>query len=295
MQLWSFVRETVLEWWRDDALRHGAALAYYSVFSLAPILVISVALAGLVFGEEAARGHIVQEISGLVGHDGAAAIQTLIEKASWQKDAGVTATLIGFGTLLLGASAAFGQLQFALNRIWDVDEPAAQSWKRLVRHRFLSFSMVVVIGFLLLTSLVITAALSALDEMVGSQGGVLQPMLSGLNTALSFGLITCLFAAMFKVLPDTRVAWRDVWVGAAVTALLFVVGKALIGFYLGNTSVASAYGAASSVVVLLVWIYYSAQIVFLGAEFTHVMACRRSRAREPAPAASRKTEAVAPL
>jgi membrane protein len=154
-----------------------------------------------------------------------------------------------------------------------------------------SFSMVLVIGFLLLTSLVVTAALNALDEMVGNRADYLQPLLSALNTALSLGVITCLFAAIFKVLPDTRIAWRDVWFGAAVTALLFVVGKSLIGFYLGNTSIASAYGAASSVVVLLVWVYYSAQILFLGAEFTHVVARRRRSADE---AATRPTEHVDP-
>ncbi|HEU4429416.1 MAG TPA: YihY/virulence factor BrkB family protein [Myxococcota bacterium] len=288
------VRETVVEWWRVDALRHGAALAYYSVFSLAPILVISVALAGLVFGEEAARGHIVGEIGGLVGEDGAEAIQTLIEKASLQEDTGLAASLIGVATLLFGATAAFGQLQYALNRIWDVRENARSGWKGLVRARFVSFSMVLVIGFLLLTSLVVTAALAALDQLVGTRIEYLQPILNALNTVVSLGVITCLFAAIFKVLPDTRIAWRDVWLGAAVTALLFVVGKTVIGLYIGNTSVASTYGAASSVVVLLLWIYYSAQIVFLGAEFTHVVARRRGAADSPRGEIAQARETISP-
>jgi len=287
------LRETIVEWWNDDAMRHGAALAYYSVFSLAPILVISVALAGLVFGEEAARGHIVREIGGLVGHDGAEAIQSLIEKASLQEDTGLAASLIGVATLLFGATAAFGQLQYALNRIWDVREDARGGWKGHVRARFVSFSMVLVIGFLLLTSLVVTAALAALDQLVGTRAEYLQPILNALNTIVSLGVITCLFAAIFKVLPDKRIAWRDVWLGAAVTALLFVVGKTLIGLYLGNTGVASTYGAASSVVVLLVWIYYSAQIVFLGAEFTHVVARRRGAVDAPS-AARAQREAISP-
>jgi len=290
MRWLGLLRETIVEWWRDDVLRHGAALAYYSVFSLAPILVISVAVAGLVFGEEAARGHIVRELGGLVGRDGAAAIQTLIEKASLQHDAGFVATLIGVATLLFGASAAFGQLQYALNRIWDVGAPAGASWKGVLRTRFVSFSMVLVVGFLLLTSLVVTAALAALDQLIGERVAYLQPVLGALNAALSFAVITCLFAAIFKVLPDTYVAWRDVWLGAAVTALLFVVGKTGIGFYLGNTSVASTYGAASSVIVLLVWIYYSAQILFLGAEFTHVFA----RQRREAPALAQARETISP-
>lgn len=294
MKLLQLVRETVLEWWRDDALRHGAALAYYSVFSLAPILVISVAVAGLVFGEDAARGHIVREIGGLVGADGAKAIQTLIEKASLQQDTGIVASLLGLATLLFGASAAFGQLQYALNRIWDVEEGTRSGWKGLVRARFVSFSMVLVIGFLLLTSLVVSAGLAALDEVVGSRASYLQPILGALNTVVSLGVITCLFAAIFKVLPDTRIAWRDVWLGAAVTALLFVVGKTAIGLYLGNTSVASTYGAASSVVVLLVWIYYSAQIVFLGAEFTHVVARNRNAAASARDRIAQPRETISP-
>lgn len=279
MQGWvSLARQAVVEWWSGDSLRHGAALAYYSVFSLAPVLVISIAVAGLVFGEEAARGHVVRELAGLVGEDGGSAIQTLIEKASLHRDAGFATAISGVVTLLLGASAAFGQLQYALNRIWNVQTPARRTWRELLRTRLLSFAMVLVIGFLLLTSLVLSAALSALDEAMNSRLAALQPALAILNAVLSLAVVTVLFAAIFKVLPDASIPWRHVWLGAAVTALLFVIGKALIGLYLGNTAVASAYGAASSLVVLLLWIYYSAQIVFLGAVFTRIVFLRRGAA-----------------
>jgi membrane protein len=280
---YTLLRETLSEWWRDDALRLGAALSYYTVFSLAPILIVSVAVAGLVFGREAASGQLVAEMQGLLGPEGAQVISTLIERAALKGDAGWIATAIGIATIVIGASGAFGQLQYALNEIWNVEAPPAKGFLGAVQDRFLSFSMVLVIGFLLLVALVVSAALSALDQVAGTYGAILQPIFAVVNFAASFALVTFLFAAIFKVLPNADIRWSDVWVGAAVTAGLFVVGKELIGLYLGNTSVASVYGAASSLVVLLVWVYYSAQILFLGAEFTQVFSRRRTGAeRVPA-------------
>jgi membrane protein len=279
----SLLRQTLLEWWRDDALRLGAALSYYTLFSLAPILVVTVAVAGLVFGQEAASGRIVAEMKGLLGPDGAQAIQTMIERAAWQPGDSWLAAALGLGTIVIGASGAFGQLQYALNEIWNVEAPKGQGVGKLLRARLLSFSMVLVLGFLLLVALVFSAAVSALDELAGDLGEALQPILAAVELVGSFGLVTVLFAALFKLLPDAEIRWSDVWIGAAFTSLLFVIGKAGIGLYLGNSSVASVYGAASSLAVILIWVYYSSQILFLGAEFTQVFARRREEAPRAKP------------
>ena len=273
------LRQTFAEWWQDDALHLGAALSYYTIFSLAPILVISVALAGFFFGPEAASGRIVAEMKSLMGAQGASVIEEMIRRAALRPGASWWATLIGVGTIVVGATGAFGELQYALNKIWNVEAPQRPGWLSVLRARFLSFSMVLVIGFLLLVALVISAALSALDVYVGRWGGNLQPVFQLLNIAASFAVVTALFAALYKILPDAEVRWRDVWSGAAVTAALFVVGKAAIGLYLGNSGVTSLYGAAGSLVVILLWVYYSAQILFLGAEFTQVLAKRRAGAQ----------------
>jgi membrane protein len=267
------IGEAVTGWWRDDGLRLGAALSYYTVFSLAPVLILSVAVAGFAFGAEAASGRIVAELRGLMGPDGASAIQTLIERASLRPGAGWSATLFGVATILFGASGAFAELQHALNSIWDAKPPRRSSWLVILRTRLLSFSMVLAIGFLLIVSLVVSAALAALDDLVGDVGR-LQPVLAAVNGVLSWAVIAVLFALIFRVLPDTRIPWRDIWPGAAVAALLFVLGKFAIGFYIGNTAVASVYGAASSLAVLLVWVYYSAQSLFLGAELSQAL-CRQ--------------------
>ena len=264
-------REAGVAWWRDDGLHLGAALSYYTVFSLAPVLIVSVAVAGAVFGSEAATGRIVGQLRGLMGPQGASVIETLIERAALNPEAGWLATAIGVVTILFGASGAFGELKYALNRIWEVETPTGGGVLRLLRTRLASFSMVLAIGFLLLVSLVVSAALSVLDAFTGSTGEALQPLFAVLNGLISFGVVTLLFALIFRILPDRRVAWRHIWPGAAAAALLFVLGKTLIGLYLGNTAVASVYGAASSVVVLLVWVYYSAQIMFLGAELTQAL------------------------
>ena len=265
--------QAIAAWWRDDGLRLGAALSYYTAFSLAPVLILSVAIAGLVFGTEAASGRSVTELRGLMGPVGAAAIQTLIQRASVRPGAGVGAGIFGFLTILFGASGAFGELQNALNEIWKAEPKSNGGWKHVLRTRLASFSMVLVIGFLLLVSLVVSAALAALDDVAGDLGR-LQPLVAVVNGVLAYAVITVLFALIFRVLPDTRIAWRHIWPGAAVAAALFVIGKFAIGFYIGNTAVASVYGAASSLAVLLLWVYYSSQSLFIGAELSQVL-CRR--------------------
>jgi membrane protein len=259
-----------VSWSEDKAPRLGAALAYYAAFSIAPLLVIAIAVAGLVFGEEAAQGQIVSQVRGLIGDEGAAALQSMIEKAGRRPDAGIAATLIGIGTLLFGASGVFGELQDSLNTIWGVKPRPGRGLFGLLKDRFLSFAMVFGIAFLLLVSLVISAALAALGKVGGAF--IAEGPLHVLNFVISFAVITGMFAAVFKFLPDIQIEWQDVWLGAALTSLLFSVGKLAIGLYLGKTSVASAFGAAGSLVIVLVWVYYSAQILFLGAEFTKTYA-----------------------
>jgi membrane protein len=276
------VKETFAEWSRDKASRLAAALSYYTLFSVAPLLVIAVAVAGLVFGRQAAAGQLIAQAQGLLGPQGAQAIQTLLQNAG-RTGAGVVAAVVGTGTLLLGASGAFAQLQDALDTIWEVKPKAGRGLKGILRDRILSFSLVLAIGFLLLVSLVISAGLAAVGKFLAGQLPFSSALLQGVNFAISFAATTLLFALIFKVLPDARVRWRDVWIGAAITALLFSLGRFLIGLYLGRSSVSSAYGAAGSLVALLVWVYYSAQILLLGAEFTQVYATRFGRGLTPKP------------
>ena len=269
---WQLVHKSVSAWVDDYAPSMGAALAYYTIFSIAPLLIIVIAVAGFAFGREAVQGQLAAQLSGLVGPDGARAIQGLIASASEPKQ-GVVASLIGGVVLLVGATTVFGELQSALDRIWRCPAPpnASGIWE-LLRTRLLSFGLVLGLGFLLLVSLVISAALAALGSRWGSAVNDWEPLLQFTNLAVSFVLETGLFAMIYKLMPRARIAWRDVWIGAGVTALLFEVGKLLIGLYLGKSSVASGFGAAGSIVVLLVWVYYSAQIFLLGAEFTWVYA-----------------------
>jgi membrane protein len=280
------VKETFAEWSRDKASRLAAALSYYTIFSVAPLLIIAIAVAGLVFGREAAARQLAAEAQGLLGPQAAEAIQGMLQSAG-KTGAGIVATAVGVGTLLLGASGAFAQLQDALNTIWEVKPKAGRGVRGMLRDRFLSFSLVLAIGFLLLVSLVLSAALAAVGKYLAGILPVSSALMQGLNFALSFAVTTFLFALIFKVLPDVRIRWRDVWIGAAVTALLFSVGRFLIGLYLGRSSVSSAYGAAGSLVVLLVWIYYSAQILLLGAEFTQVYASKFGNGMTPKPNAER--------
>ena len=270
--LFKLAKESVSAWIDDYAPSMGAALAYYTMFSIAPLLIIVIAVAGFAFGREAVQGQLASQLSELVGPDGAQAIQGLIASASEPKQ-GVVASLIGGVLLLLGATTVFGELQSALDRIWRVPAaPKASGIWKLLRTRLLSFGMVLGLGFLLLVSLVISAALAALGDRWGSSVNGSELLFQFLNLAVSFALETGLFAMIYKLMPRARIAWHDVGIGAGVTALLFEVGKLLIGLYLGKSSIASGFGAAGSVIVLLVWVYYSAQIFLLGAEFTWVYA-----------------------
>ncbi len=266
------LKETFSEWSKDKASRLAAALAYYTVFSLAPLLIIVIAIAGSVFGEEAARGEIVGQIQGLVGKDGAEFIQTAIENAN-KPDTGSIASIISIVVLLFGASGIFAELQDALNTVWEVQAKPERGLINVIRNRFLSFTMVLGVGFLLLVSLVASAALAA---TVNFFGHLLPPGLDFVwqvvNFIVSFVVTTVLFGLIYKVLPDVKIGWSDVWIGAAITSLLFSIGRYLLGQYLGNSSFGSTYGAAGSLVVVLAWVYYAAQILFFGAEFTQVYA-----------------------
>lgn len=277
----SIFKQTIAEWQRDKVSRLAAALAYYTTFSLAPILVIVIAVASFLFEQSTVQSRIIEQIQGLLGENAAGLIQEMLTSRSQSND-GLWATIISAGLLILGASGLFVQLQDALDTVWNVVPKKENQTKGvilgLLRDRILSFGMVLAIGFLLLVSLMLSAGLSAVsDSFSGASGNALPGWDAGwhlLNAAVSFGIITLLFALIYKVLPDVKIAWSDVWVGAVMTSLLFTLGKYLIGLYLGNSSVASAYGAAGSFVVLLLWIYYSAQILLFGAEFTQVYANR---------------------
>lgn len=271
--IFGLLREAFNDWRADEASRMGAALAYYTLFAIAPLLLIAIAVAGLVFGREAAQGRIVAEFAAVIGQSGAEAVTALIEN-SRRPEAGIVATMVGAATLLLGASGAFLELKNALNRMWDVKEERGRVWG-FIRNRLLAFALVLAVGFLLLASLVVSAGLSAAGSVLGSYVSHPVVLLQIANNALSLIVITVLFALIFKVLPDTSIGWRDVWAGAAMTSLLFTLGKFGIGFYLGRRSFTSAYGAAGSVVVLIVWVYYLAQIFYFGAEFTQAYARAR--------------------
>jgi len=277
-------RKSVSAFIDDYAMSMGAALAYYTLFSIAPLLIVVIAVAGMMFGVEAARGEIVAQLGGLLGTEGAEAIQALLESAS-RPSRSVTASIVGIATLFIGATSVFGELQGALDRIWRAPALKEQSgWWTLVHTRLLSFGMVVSIGFLLLVSLAVSAGLSAFGTWWGRLFPGWEAVLQLVNQVFSFAFTTLLFALIYRVLPRVRVTWYDVWVGSVVTALLFTAGKFLIGLYLGKAGVTSGFGAAGSIVALLVWVYYSAQIFLLGAEFTWVFAhSDGSRAGEPVP------------
>jgi membrane protein len=266
--LWTVLRRALAGWWNDNVPHLGAALSYYTLFSLAPILIVAIAIAGLAFGAEAVRGEIVHQIDGLVGREGGLAVQAMLQGAA-RPSSSVPATIIGVITFFIGATGAFLELQTALNTIWRVKPKSAGKWYRvLLTQRLISFGLVVGVGFLLLTSLLVSAGLAALDRYMGVTYPAVAVLWEALNVIVSLGVITLLFAMVYKVLPDVELAWSDVWVGGLVTAGLFTIGKSLIGLYLGTSGFSSSYGAAGSVIVLLVWVYYSSQIILLGAEFT---------------------------
>jgi membrane protein len=264
------IMEAAREWSDDKASRLGAALAYYTVFSIAPLLVITLAVVGFFLGDEAAYGGITDQLDEFMGPKGAEAIEGMIQNASQERSAGIFATVISTALLLFGASGVFVQLKDALNTVWDVPPKKIEGGiKAFIKNRFLSFGFVLGVGFLLLVSLVISTIISGIGNYMS--GAVpMGPLLQVVNLAISLGVITVLFAMIFKFLPDVELPWKDVWLGAAVTALLFTIGKFALGQYLGRSSMSSTYGAAGSFVVLLVWIYYSAQIAFFGAELTQV-------------------------
>lgn len=282
------MKQTVSEWIDLGVSRMGAALAFYTLFAIAPLFVIVLALAGFWFGEEAARRELFSQVSGLVGSEGGEAIQALVSAAR-KPTTGAWATVIAVGTLFVGATGVFVQLQDALNSIWRVRRKPGQGLRNFIKDRLLSFALIVGIGFLLLVSLVLSAGLAALGNFMTGLLPAQETLWQWINFGVSFGVITLLFAMIFKVLPDVKIVWRDVWIGALLTALLFNLGKYLLGMYLGRSSVTSAYGAAGSLVIVLLWVYYSAQILFFGAKFTQIYSNRYGSHLDPAPGAEAVT------
>lgn len=272
-QLVPILKESAQEFGKDKATRLAAALAYYTLFSLTPLLVICISIAGLVWGQEAAQGRVVGELGHILGSKGAEAIQSMIANSNKGKT-GVIATIIGFVTLFLGASGVFGQLKDALNTIWGVPEKKKSGFFGLIKERFLSMSAVLGVGFLLLVSLVISSVIGAMGRAMGQSGGM-QAVWQVVTLGVDLVVITVAFAFLFRFLPDTRIAWRDVWFGAGFTSLLFTLGKFGIAMYLGKSSLGDNFGPAASLAIILVWLYYSGMIFFFGAEFTEVY----SRAR----------------
>jgi membrane protein len=267
---WKMLKETVLSFIDDEALSRGAAIAFYTVTSIAPVLLIVVAIAGLAFGHDAAQNAIITQLSGLMGQQTAEVIQAAIASAAG-KSSGILATIIGVATLVATASGVFGEMQSSLNAIWKA-KSVATTVSRLIRARATSLGLVAALGFLLIVSLAVSAGLTAFGNYFDSIIPIGKLIFPILNFFVSLALLAALFAAIYKVLPDRRLEWRDVIIGAIVTSVLFTIGKSLIGWYLGSSAVASSYGAAGGLIVLLLWVYYSVQIFLLGAEFTKIFA-----------------------
>jgi membrane protein len=280
LQRWvSLCKKAVYSWLDDRAPTMGAAIAYYTVFSLAPMLVMVIAVAGLAFGQQAAEGALFRELAGLVGPESAAAVQAMLRSASGIRS-GMLATAVGIGTLIIAATAVLGELQSALNLIWKAPPSGGLGLWHLIRSRLVSLSIILVIGFLLLVSLVISTALAAFSGYLDWILPGLATILRAVHLTLSFAFTTVLFATIFKILPDKSVEWEEVWLGAAVAALLFTVGKHLISLYIGSSNIASTYGAAAALIIILVWVYYSVQILLLGAEFAKAYTDQRRALRE---------------
>ena len=267
---WRILKQAMSGFLAHEALSRGAAIAFYVVTSLAPVLLIVVAIAGLVFGADAVRGGLVEELTGLFGRQGGELIQTMLARSS-DKSSSAAASILGVATVIITASGVFSEMQSGLNRAWEV-QSSDQPWFSLIRTRAASLGLVAALGFLLMVSLAASTALAALGKYFGTHAAFALPLLSLLNTVVSIALFTALFAAIFKVLPDAPIAWRDVIVGGFVTAILFTLGKSLIGWYLGTTAASSGYGAAGALILILLWAYYSAQILLFGAELTRAMA-----------------------
>jgi membrane protein len=272
-KVWALLKETGEDFVEDNATSLAGSLAYFTLLSLAPLIVIALAIAGLAVDQEATREQLATQLGAVVGPQGASAVDAIVDNAR-TPSAGIVSSVLGLVVLLFGASGVFGELQSALNKIWEVEPKPGRGLWGTVRDRLFSFAMVMGVAFLLLVSLLLSTALAAVGRFLEQSlpGG--EPLWQVLNFVLSFSIVSALFAVTFKVVPDAEVRWRDVWIGAVVTAFLFSVGKFLIGLYLGKSSVASAYGAAGSLVLLVIWVYFSAAILFLGAEFTQVYAKR---------------------
>ncbi len=279
-EIGAFVREVVGEWQRDNALTHGAALAYYTLFSLTPLLVLIIIIAGLVLGRAAAQGEVVAQIEGLVGTDTARMVQDMVVRTS-QPASGIVPTLVSLAAIVLGASGLVGQLRFSLNQIWGV--PPARGGggiRAMLRQRLVALGVIAGMGLLLLLSAVLSAVLSIAHELVAQHLPVLARILPLANLVLSLAVSTAFFAMIYEFLPDVDLPRREVWLGAAVTAILFTIGKSLIAVYLGRAGAASIYGAAGSLVLLLLWVYYSVQILLFGAEVIDVYARRYGSMRD---------------
>jgi membrane protein len=276
---WALVRNSVSAFIEDEALTRGAAMAFYAVTSLAPILLIVISITGLVFGHDAAQRAIIDQLTGLMGKSSADMLQSALQSAAGTKN-GTIGTIIGIVTLLVTASGVFGEMQSALNAIWKT-KPRGTTTSRLIRARAASLGLVAALGFLLIVSLVASAGITAFGEIATSYLPFGKLIVSALNVLVSFALLAILFAAIYKLLPDRKLEWRDVIVGACITSALFTIGKSLIGWYLGSSAVASAYGAAGALIIVLLWVYYSSEIFLLGAEFTR----QYSLSRKPAPVA----------
>jgi len=280
--VWQFLKDIVNQWIEDNPFQLASSLSYYTLFSLAPILIIAISVAGFVFGREAAQNQIVQTIQALVGPDSAKAVQSMIQESSSEPTTGMISTIVGIVVLLFGAGGVVAQLQTSLNTIWGVTAKSGLGIWAFVRQRVVSFAMVLAIGFLLLVSLAITALLSALVQSLSLLVGMAAFLAYLFDLFVSFVFVTILFALIYKFLPDVRIQWKDIWIGAALTSLLFTIGKFLIGFYLGSSGIASPFGAAGSLITILLWVYYSSLIFFLGAEFTQVYASRYGSGVVPA-------------
>jgi membrane protein len=269
--IWQLVRQAASDWVEDKAPQLGAALAYYAMFSLAPLLVIVLSVSGMIFGEDAATGALGGQLRDLLGEAGAEGVEDMIQAAN-KPSRGAIATVLGVIVLLFGASGVFGQLQDALNTIWEVEPKAGRGIWGMVNDRVFSFAMVLGTGFLLLVSLALSAWLASAGKWMQSHLPGPELLLQALNLIVSYFVITGLFAMIFKLVPDVKIAWRDVWFGALVTAALFTIGKIALGLYLGKSGAMSSYGAAGSFIVILLWVYYSSQILFFGAELTQAFA-----------------------
>lgn len=280
MDLWKTLRQTFDEFLEDNVMRLSAALAYYSIFSLAPLLLIAVSIAGAVYGEKAANGLLDDQLQATMGASAATAVQDMVNHTRKPSD-NIIASIVGIAVLIIGAGGVFGQLQEALNTVWGIKAKPGRGIKGILKDRFLSFSMVLGTGFLLLTSLVLTTTLQAASDTIANVVPMHPMIWSALGSLVSFLVVLLLFASIFKVLPDAEIDWADVWLGALVTAALFVIGKFGLSWYLGREATSSSYGSAGSLILILLWIYYSAIILLFGAEFTQVLARLRGRDIRP--------------